>query len=345
LYESAYQSSRSIGITTDFLNHLIIAPPVEEKKKEEEEGDREGEEKNNNKKYELSLIGVLLMLAIKSLTIRDKISIPSSAKFSYNKIASNYKDKLPLIFGKWDLLKKSILDFDSFPSIFDYLFLDKSEILSLSVLLGGNKEIYDNIRSAALSTINKLFVVYDEGISAIQSDDCPQEFLNSKCYQFIQDKLREIETLVRYTDLESFAKHMASKKTRPKQNIPLVSRTFKDIPSSMLDKLYTNNIKQEDFSLENELHLIENALADEFSFLFLIGLLRYNNHKASDYPLTTSFIRPNAKSIYPIDFLMQIVNSDDNIRNNMTDWIKEAVIYQKLALDKMNQIYEEIKNG
>jgi hypothetical protein len=120
---------------------------------------------------------------------------------------------------------------------------------------------------------------------------------------------------------------------------------FKDIPSSILDKLYTNNIKQEDFSLENELHLIENALADEFSFLFLIGLLRYNNHMASDYPLTTSFIRPNAKSIYPIDFLMQIVNSDDNIRNNMTDWIKEAASYQKLALDKMNQIYEEIKNG
>jgi hypothetical protein len=100
LYESAYQSSRSINVTTDFLNHLIIAPSVEEKKKEEHEGDGE-EEKNDNKKYELSLIGVLLMLAIKSLTIRDKISIPSSAKFSYNKIASNYKEKLPLIFGKW----------------------------------------------------------------------------------------------------------------------------------------------------------------------------------------------------------------------------------------------------
>ncbi len=85
----------------------------------------------------------------------------------------------------------------------------------------------------------------------------------------------------------------------------------KTIPSWTLDKLYANNMEQEDFSLENDLHLIENALADEFSFLFYIGLLRDNNHKTSDYPLTTGFIRPNPKSLYPTDFLMQIVNSDD----------------------------------
>jgi hypothetical protein len=167
LYETVYQSSRSIDVTTDFLNHLIIAP-VEEKKKGVEKGEGE-EEKNDNKKYELSLIGVLLMLAIRSFTIRDKLNIQSSANFSYNKIASNYKEKLPLIFGKWQLLK-GVLDFHFFPSIFDYLFLDKSEILSLSVLLGGNKEIHDNVRSSALSIINKFFVIYDEGISAIESD-------------------------------------------------------------------------------------------------------------------------------------------------------------------------------
>lgn len=160
----------------------------------------------------------------------------------------------------------------------------------------------------------------------------------------MQDKLNEIEVLVRYTDLESFAKYMASKKRRPKQNVPRVSLTFKDLPSWKLDKLYVNNMEQENFSLENDLHIIENALADEFSFLFYIGLLRDNNHKTSDYPLTTGFIRPNPKSFYPKDFLMQIVNSDDNIRTKLTEWIKEAMIYQKLALEKMNQTYEKIKN-
>jgi hypothetical protein len=42
---------------------------------------------------------------------------------------------------------------------------------------------------------------------------------------------------------------------------------------------------------------------------------------------------------------MQIVSSDDDIRNKLTKWIKEATSYQKLALEKMNQIYEAIKNG
>jgi hypothetical protein len=102
-------------------------------------------------------------------------------------------------------------------------------------------------------------------------------------------------------------------------------------------------MEQENFSLENDLHLIENALAEEFSFLFYIGLLRDNNHKASDYPLTTGFIRPNPTSLYPTDFLMQIVNSDDDIRTKLTEWL--ATNYQKLALEKMNQIYLKIDNA
>ncbi len=243
---SVRTSDRILHVSVYRYYHLIIAP-VEEKKKRVEKGEGE-EEKNDYKKYELSLIGVLLMLAIRSFTIRYKLNIQSSANFSYNKIASNYKEKLPLIFGKWQLLK-GVLDFHFFPSIFDYLFLNKSEILSLPVLLGGNKEIHDNVRSSALSIINKFFVIYDEGISAIESDECPKEFLMSKYYQFMQDKLKEIEVLVRYTDLESFAKHMASKKRRPKQNVPLVSLTFKDIPSYTLDKLYTKNMEQENFHL------------------------------------------------------------------------------------------------
>ena len=91
------------------------------------------------------------MLATISLTIAKKADkeFCSFAAEYYNKMASNYKDKLPLIFGKWKLLKR-LLKFDFFPSIFDYLFLDKAEILSLSVLLGGNKEIYENIKSVCL---------------------------------------------------------------------------------------------------------------------------------------------------------------------------------------------------
>ena len=117
------------------------------------------EEKNNGKdeNYELSLVGVLLMLAIMSLKRWEE----SRSYFDcYNTIASNYQEKLPLIFGKWGLLEKT-LDFGAYPSIFDYLLGDyKSQVLSLSLSLGGNKEIYDNIRSATLTkSINSLWSI------------------------------------------------------------------------------------------------------------------------------------------------------------------------------------------
>jgi hypothetical protein len=169
-YGIVYQSSRSENVTIDFLNHLLIVH-VRTKK----------EEKRNNGKdenYELSLLGVLLVLATISLK-RSHWEETSSYSNHYDKAASNYQEKLPLIFGKWRLLKKT-LDFDKYPSIFDYLLGNyKSEILSLPVSLGGNKEIYDNIRSAGWTTIIKFSTVYDKGIHALQSADYPEESRNT----------------------------------------------------------------------------------------------------------------------------------------------------------------------
>ena len=95
----------------------------------------------------------------------------------YDTTARNYQEKLPLVFGKWRLLKET-LRFDRFPSLPDYLFLDKSEILSLSVSLGGNKEIYDNIRAAGLRTISKFSMIYNEGIHALRSVDYPKKWIH-----------------------------------------------------------------------------------------------------------------------------------------------------------------------
>ena len=44
--------------------------------------------------------------------------------------------------------------------------------------------------------------------------------------------------------------------------------------------------EEDDIDFEDDLQYIENTLADEFSLLFYIALLRDNDHKASDYPLT-----------------------------------------------------------
>ncbi|MGB8024990.1 MAG: hypothetical protein WCF06_11805, partial [Nitrososphaeraceae archaeon] len=81
------------------------------------------------------------------------------------------------------------------------------------------------------------------------------------------------------------------------------------------------------------------------SFLVFIGLLRDNNHKASDYPLTTAFITPSPSLVYPKDFLMQIARSDMEIRKKLEEWIDEATSYQKLTLARMNEIHLELNNS
>jgi len=351
LFEGAYQSDKSIGVTLDFLNHLVVI--IIKKDEGQEKIQKTGEDSDSTTaKYELSLLGVLLMLATKSLMRKRQEKIfQYSDRGYYNKIASNYPDKLPLIFGKWKLLKGD--NFDFFPSLFDYLFLDKSEISSLSVFLGGNKEIYDNIRSDTLGKINKFLKVYDDGISTVQSDDFSKAYLQKggEHYQFIQEKLNGIELLLRYTSLKSFAKYMINKKGKSEPDFSShVSLKDKDMPVwKVNEQLVDNHIQYDDdeknINFEDDLRFIEKALADEFSFLVFIGLLRDNNHKASDYPLTTAFITPSPSLVYPKDFLMQIARSDMEIRKKLREWIDEATSYQKLALARMNEIHLELNNS
>ena len=162
-------------------------------------------------------------------------------------------------------------------------------------------------------------MVYDEGISALQSGDYPEKFVNNKHCRFIEKKINEIEISLRYTDLESFAKYMKGKKSKSDSNLVRISSTFKNIPDRKVNKIFMNN-------REGDLHFIEEALAEEFSFLFYVGLLRENNHKASDYPLTTGFIKPSPNLVYPKDFLIQIVASDDQIHNKLKKWITELQV-------------------
>ncbi|MGC2574208.1 MAG: MarR family winged helix-turn-helix transcriptional regulator, partial [Candidatus Nitrosopolaris sp.] len=300
-YEIVSRSNRSVDTTLRLLDHLLI---VTIKAKEEE-----------NEKYELSLLGVLLTLALIHLKQPEE-SYPDGGH--YNAAALNYPEKLPLIFRKWKLLKKTP-GFPAYPgyaSILNHLLGDKSkEIFSLSVSLGGNKEIHDNIRSSTLSTMDKYFRVYDGGIQALESVEYPNTCRASVCFQLIEEKINEIGMSLKYIDLQSFSEYMKNKR------------------KSEL------NSAQIAISLEDDLHFIENALADEFSFLFYVGLMRENNYKASDYPITTEFIKSNPGFLYPKHFLDRIVAADDQIRNRLNEWINESNSYQKKALDKMYDIY------
>jgi hypothetical protein len=52
-------------------------------------------------------------------------------------------------------------------------------------------------------------------------------------------------------------------------------------------------------------------------------------------------MQPNIGYDYPKDFLGQLVFADDQIANKVNESIKESKCYQKLALEKMGEIYLE----
>jgi hypothetical protein len=111
--------------------------------------DRNGEETN-----ELTLGGIMLcLILIYNNHVGNLKCGLYNKQFSFqeycDKIASNYRTKLPLIFGKWDLLTEVLKEL----AIYNFvMILHKGDISSSntnlnSVMLGGNEELCDGIRT------------------------------------------------------------------------------------------------------------------------------------------------------------------------------------------------------
>lgn len=120
--------------------------------------------KNNDgiETYELSLFGIIL--ALRLVRLFDKNVLRHGLYYReisfadyYDTIASNYQHKLPLIFGKWKLLKDILRLFSAYN--FDII-LDKEIRLKdsnrISILRGGNKELTDGIQEIVLEARQQL---------------------------------------------------------------------------------------------------------------------------------------------------------------------------------------------
>jgi hypothetical protein len=95
-----FDPDRIIDQYLDFIMHLIIISKYD----------------NGKHKYELSLFGVILILAVIAYgnhpsTIYYNDSYGMDLQTYFEEVALNYRDKLPLVFGKWDLLKKMLITF------------------------------------------------------------------------------------------------------------------------------------------------------------------------------------------------------------------------------------------
>ena len=216
---------------SEFISHLLIRVI----------------ENRTGKRYELTLFGVVLILAIvhyyhlnpPKIFFNEFLDQQRNNNY-YNRVISNYKDKIPLIFAKWQILTDVFNGVDYLMANFEPVFYKeiRTPLISLPMNMGGVKEIYENTRGIAYHGYSKLTEIHKSGVSVLETST---EVDPSYYMSFIKDKLSNIELLLQTTDLQRFMGYIA------KQNY---------------SSIYQTGI----------VTAIENSFANEVSFLFYITL-------------------------------------------------------------------------
>jgi hypothetical protein len=120
--------------------------------------------------YELSLFGIMLALAIVSSNYlrASALSLKHGLHYQnmsfadyYDKIVRNYEYKLPLILGKWNLLKHILKLYAAYN--LDIIFDKRLRSRQYSVIDGGNEESFESLQKMASSNSNQIFELLDTG--------------------------------------------------------------------------------------------------------------------------------------------------------------------------------------
>ena len=339
----------------DFMQHKIIIV-------------RQNSAGNDEYTFELSLFGIVLVLTLVRYHDMSKLDLyllnNKSISFQdcFERIIScyySYKQVLPLIFGKWDLLKDVLKVLAAYN--FDVI-LDKKArtiLMGSSVVMKGNKEFYDAIIEVALHNRKQLVEVFESGLgfvndnyytsSKIDNNPMAQSIMdndeNDNYHKVIavHQKLVELEVLLRYADPKSLDQEHNDMK-----NI----RSFNKIESSLY-----------------EIEILEKAFADEITFLYYLNLNQdiyfpalfpqddyfaaaypeYNKEKSEEFWLreydkySLAPQKNRMLSMTPKERLFEILRQDKEIRNRFSSWIADSIQYQKQVTEEMSLFYDKIR--
>jgi DNA-binding MarR family transcriptional regulator len=300
-------------------------------------------------KYELSLFGAILILAIvthpgQKMFYKDNGMAKDDddlAEF-YSKVSQNYADKIPLIFGKWPILVKA--SHDAYRWFFPILYQNLEDEFarftrpgSVSVTLGGVKEYKDTIQEIAFHTTSRLFDLYRGLLSVITNNDQELEtehkeddsiaenrdrqLLHQAGLSILEKKQKELAALLKYADLNKFIQKLKSNKTSVRFD-------------QQLESIYNS-----------ELPIMEKALASEITSLFYINLARNRfldytdegRHFLGDERDTGYKDTSEYHILKPIDFLRIILKSDKELKNTFLSWMADIRDYRRRSTEYMEQ--------
>jgi hypothetical protein len=295
--------------------------------------------------YELSLFGVMLIISL----VRyyhvgiDNIRSTSLSAGTYradlfykditmqeycDRIARNYEQKLPLIFGKWKFLKTqlgSVLLYDNF----DFLIYKKppSKSMTQSIWLGGNKEFYDDIQSLAFNAGKKLIPTYISGEASLLNYQKYRNIMNDSRITPVYRKLKEIEEILKYADIASFLEELK----------------YGTLP-------FSNRSRYQD-SHTDPVPIIENIFKNELTFFFYINLntIAFSMNKYYRAFLDKIHFFPEVdKEMFqlgsPRQRLIAVLKKDQDIKQWFSKWIFDIMNYRNQTSDKMSEFYNDIMN-
>jgi hypothetical protein len=305
----------------EYVKHLVIV----------------SREQHNKTTYELSLFGVMLVLAvIRSVYLWNIKDDPASQPFLYSnlglyeyfeKVAQNYKDKLPLIFGSWGLLKQVIGGDRLLDKGFDVIFCDdfRSDLMSIPVLEGGNKEIYENVRDLAYHINNKLLKIYEAGLATLRRYNDDEPNIKQKYSRLFENKLTEIKSFIIYADIRMFSEDLEEKK----------------------DKLQSGELQPKDLNIvsNHEISILEELFKEEITFLFYSHMTKVHDNPLLQFNRTHTLYldhRMLSRSVQPRSNLLSILRKDDDIKAWFSKRLKDSIRHQKQTLDEMCNFYEQI---
>lgn len=294
------------------------------------------------KTYDLSLFGVILALTLVRYYDTGKLKhglYYRNISFSnyYDKIASNYQDKLPLIFGKWNLLKDILRLYVAYN--FDII-LDKEIRLrdsdKLSIIRGGNKELYDGIREIILQSLQQLGYYADVGYTVWL------HYTSGISYDFEVLRNQDYNDYLMNNNIDIVDKS-------DQQKVYVVNRKLKEI-MMLVDPLKwisseLANLKPED--LAQIQHMFEEQFANEITALYYIHLY-YDHHFYTRINQTSKYYYASSSTddkndqfpILPIPkrCLLAIIQSDKNkplISEWFSKWKEDITTLQKEIYDSL----------
>jgi DNA-binding PadR family transcriptional regulator len=283
-----------------------------------------------NDLYELSLFGILL---VQSLVHNREIGKLKHGLYYndisfenyHDKIASNYQSKLPLVFGKWNLLKRilNIMSAHNFGIILDRQ--TRSDIMARSSLEGGNKEFYDSVVGVALHSQTQLSELCRKGMMEWSN------YITSAISEHPDKSATEASSFL-YRETSAVFQMLL------KINILLDPSaydpvSFQDLVKKQAIANIIDSKQAEQLSRLFKIDIIEKAFAEEITFLYFLNL--HNNYRFQVVLPIKHYNQVKPKdmaSFSPMQCLLAILRHDKQIRERFSAWIQDLGRYQEEIL-------------